>query len=391
MKYEYTKEKRDPQIQWYKTESGKRWRVKFSVMKKGTRHHLQKNGLKSFADAQLVKAQMLTELDRNNFVYSKNTTVQMYWQYYHDSKSKSGEWRPTTTQAVSTVFRVYILPYLGERKMSELTRQDIQQWINSLAIEKDLSRVTALNAKNIFKAMLEQAVVDDELPKNPARKISVTGRPKKSQSMSTSEYQQAQAYMYDETKTTAIERGIFILSQYGLRRGEIAGMRVQYITPTSITVAGQLNRMGIYTGTKTSDEIEGRDGIRTIPITPDAYRVLSEALDERRKNVIRDEGRILNSADYAFSKRNGRQLTGNDVYNLFAKMSRDLGFKVWPHKMRHAFSTMAFSTPGLNPKDIMNILGHSNLDMSMMYNTGTEEGMEKVVNSTFGSSAEVPH
>ncbi|MCW0953233.1 site-specific integrase [Weissella ceti] len=386
MKYEYTKEKRDPQIQWYKTESGKRWRVKFSVMKKGTRHHLQKNGLKSFADAQLVKAQMLTELDRNNFVYSKNTTVQEYWLEYYDSKSQSDEWRATTAQSFKNVFRIYILPYLSDRKLSELTRQDIQNWLNKISIEKDLSKSTVRNARTMLKAMLEQAVIDDYLPKNPARKISIIGREEKDKSMTADEYQKVREYMADTNKTTAIERGIFELSLYGLRRGEIVGMRVQYITPTSVEVAGQLNKFGEYTETKT-----GKKGERTIPITPDTYRVLSEALEERRQQLSTKESRILNASDYAFSKRDGKQLTGNYVYRLFEKMSADLGFNVHPHKMRHAFTTIAFSTPGLNPKDIMHILGHSSLKMSMHYNTGTDEGMEKVVNSTFGSSAEVPH
>lgn len=36
-----------------------------------------------------------------------------------------------------------------------------------------------------------------------------------------------------------VDRAIFILSLYGLRRGEIAGMKLKYVTPTSITIAGQ--------------------------------------------------------------------------------------------------------------------------------------------------------
>lgn len=70
------------------------------------------------------------------------------------------------------------------------------------------------------------------------------------------------------------------------------------------------------------------------------------------------------------------------VYTLFTKLSNDVDFKVWPHKMRHAFSTRAFDIPGLNPKDIMNTLGHTKMDMTMKYNTGTPEGMMKVVNAT---------
>lgn len=34
----------------------------------------------------------------------------------------------------------------------------------------------------------------------------------------------------------------------------------------------------------------------------------------------------------------------------------------------------------MNPKDIMNMLGHKKIDMSMYYNLGSEEGMAKVTN-----------
>lgn len=50
----------------------------------------------------------------------------------------------------------------------------------------------------------------------------------------------------------------------------------------------------------------------------------------------------------------GEFVSYSHVYTLFTKMSKEVGFKIWPHKMRHAFSTRSFNTPNHNSKNIMN-------------------------------------
>ncbi len=47
--------------------------------------------------------------------------------------------------------------------------------------------------------------------------------------------------------------------------------------------------------------------------------------------------------------------------------------------MRHAFATFAFDIAGANPRDIMNLLGHANVDMSLQYNRGSNEGSQRII------------
>lgn len=84
--------------------------------------------------------------------------------------------------------------------------------------------------------------------------------------------------------------------------------------------------------------------------------------------------------DYILSGERSLSLSRKRLDEVFGIISEQTGIKVGPHKMRHAFSTFAFSMPDLNPKDIMNMLGHKKIDMSMYYNLGSEEGMAKVTN-----------
>lgn len=378
MKYEYTKEKRDPQIQWYKTESGKRWRVKFSVVKKTKRYHLQKNGFKSFADAQLAKAQMLTELDNNTFTVSKNTTVQAYWDTFNVKKVESGDWRRTTFETQTRHFNTHILPRFGQYKLSDVTREEIQDWINRIAKTDRYSKKTMRSVVTSFKTMLQQAVLDGDLLINPAMRIKVTGRPPRDQSMSRQEYEAIHTYIYHNNELSPRDRAVLVLAMHGLRRGEIAGMKLKYVTPTAVTVAGQRTVFQEYTDPKSESSV------RVVPLMPGAYDILLQAISDTRSRLAQQDSRIMNEEDSIFvGVRNCVPMNANNVTLCFSRMSDALGFHVWPHKMRHAFSTFAFNTPGINPKDIMNILGHSSLDMSMHYNTGTDEGKNQVVNTMF--------
>ncbi|CUR64163.1 hypothetical protein PB1A_0723 [Leuconostoc inhae] len=48
--------------------------------------------------------------------------------------------------------------------------------------------------------------------------------------------------------------------------------------------------------------------------------------------------------------------------------------------MRHHFATIAIDK-GANIRDVANYLGHENIDMTILYNLGTSEGMKKLSNT----------
>lgn len=77
------------------------------------------------------------------------------------------------------MFDKHILPHFGQLKMTELTRPELQAWVNELSAPNTLSKSTIEDIKNHLKTRLEQAVLDDFFMKNPARRLTVTGLPKK--------------------------------------------------------------------------------------------------------------------------------------------------------------------------------------------------------------------
>ncbi|WP_338400365.1 hypothetical protein [Leuconostoc mesenteroides] len=65
----------------------------------------------------------------------------------------------------------------------------------------------------------------------------------------------------------------------------------------------------------------------------------------------------MSKNDLIFVNHLAKQVRYSELSTIFKIISRETNIHVWPHKMRHAFSTIAFGIPGLNPKDIANILG----------------------------------
>lgn len=117
-----------------------------------------------------------------------------------------------------------------------------------------------------------------------------------------------------------------------------------------------------------------------MPLTPAAIPFINDAIAQTRAKH-RSKLRIIGPDDYILSGARSLSLSRKHLDEVFDIISEQIGIKVCPHKVRHAFSTFSFSMPNVNPKDIMNMRGHKNIDMSMYYNLGSAEGMEKVANT----------
>lgn len=163
-----------------------------------------------------------------------------------------------------------------------------------------------------------------------------------------------------------------ILTLYGLRNGEIRGLKVKDIYNDHIHIGGQLTELHEYTMPKTPSSI------RDVPLTEETSALLKQLIVHDRKKSA-DKDFILSKNDFIFTTPNCRSFHHGTLNNIFDDISNEVGTKIWPHKMRHAFATFAFDIQGANPKDIMNILGHSKIDMSLKYNQGTDEGSQHII------------
>lgn len=370
MKYTYKKERRDPQIQSYMTDKGKRWRIRFTITIRGKRHQVERQGIASFDMARSIKQSIISDLESETGYTT--LTVEEYFEQYCEEKLNNGSWRYSTYARSKSMFKKRFYPDWGDTLMIDVRRGDYQRWITKLIKDKNYAHNTASTFSHIVSSVFADALVNDDIPKNPIQKIKISGTKPRDTSMTRLEFEKVFNYIKLSPSLSTQERAMAMLATLGLRHEEIDGIKLKYVKDNMIGVFEVLNLHGEVTEPKT------HSSKRWVPMTPLVEEYVNQAIKETKK-VYAKKGRIMSPDDFIFVSHWGNHVRYTQLTQVFQRISQDTGIHVWPHKLRHAFSTIAFGIEGINPRDIANILGHSKLDMSMFYNNGTDEGKQNVI------------
>lgn len=146
-----------------------------------------------------------------------------------------------------------------------------------------------------------------------------------------------------------------LLYETGIRRSELAGLRVGDVDFSSLTikVLGKRNKE------------------RLIPIESELAHNISQylALKEQEKGA----------SEWLFVGRKGRQITVQDIYNTVKKYMSSLSNadRISPHVFRHSFATHILNEGG-NIQAIKELLGHADLATTEVYTHVTREHLKEV-------------
>ena len=146
-----------------------------------------------------------------------------------------------------------------------------------------------------------------------------------------------------------------MLYETGIRRSELAGLKVQEVDFSSLTikVLGKRNKE------------------RIIPIESELAHNISEyiALKEQEKGA----------SEWLFVGRKGGQITPQDIYLTVKKYMPLLSNadRISPHVFRHSFATHILNEGG-NIQAIKELLGHEKLETTEIYTHVTREHLKEV-------------
>ena len=146
-----------------------------------------------------------------------------------------------------------------------------------------------------------------------------------------------------------------MLYETGIRRSELAGLKVQSVDFSSLTikVLGKRNKE------------------RIVPIESELAHNISEyiALKEQEKGA----------SEWLFVGLKGGQITVEDIYNTVKKYMPLLSNadRISPHVFRHSFATHILNEGG-NIQAIKELLGHADLATTEVYTHVTREHLKEV-------------
>lgn len=287
----------------------------------------------------------------------------------------------STLAGYITKINSYIRPFLGHYKIQEVTKNDIQLFVNHLATCKGTKSKKLLSIKTIKDTIkiLRMIFADAEeemeiIPFNPVKKPKLPKRPatKKKEILSIEEQLEVTNILLSEYNGIAF----FTLFVLGVRASELAGFLWKDLDDIleGIHVERGFQIIDIYDDNleklrseRKYTELKSDTSNRIVPVIP----LLKDALLRYKAEIMRcleiTDERLLDN-ESMFKTSNGNTITSDYLRHRLQYVLKKYGFnkKITVHELRHTFATRCLES-GIDMKTLQTLLGHA--DYSLTANT----------------------
>jgi len=242
--------------------------------------------------------------------------------------------------------RAHVPPAWGDYQLADVTHADVATWVARLRTQGSAPG-TVRQAHRVFSLLLDLAVRDGRIPRNPAERVPlpriVRGEPR--------------FLTRDQVEMLADAAGedgdvVRLLATTGLRFGELAALRVRRvdflrkrltIAESATEVAGEL----VFGTPKTHEQ-------RIVPLPAE----LVEPLALRCEGKQPDDLLMTTPAGTPLRLRNWRRMVWNPAVEA-AGLSG-----ITPHDLRHTAASLAVAS-GAHAKSVQRMLGHASAAMTL--------------------------
>ena len=259
-------------------------------------------------------------------------------------RTRAGDvYKPATLRAYETSLRLRVNPVLGPKRLSALTRPDLQDLVDRLVAD-------GLNASTVSVTMMSLSVIyrralsRDEIAVNPMVGLEMPAiRSRRDRVASPQECAQLLAAL------PLRDRALWATAMYaGLRRGELTALRIEDID----LGRGVINvRRGWDT---LAGEITTKSGRhRKVPIAA----TLRDYLDEHMLALGWRDGLV-------FGLRADSPFNGTPLMARAERSWRAAGLgRITLHECRHTFASLMIEA-GVNAKALSTYMGHANISFT---------------------------
>jgi len=173
-----------------------------------------------------VEALRIFEADkvRQRLVPPSPDTVRSFGLYWLDYEK--ADLRVTTRYAYSVTLNNHIIPYLGEKQLQKVKREDIYKYFAHLSKDKCLCSNTIRKHYDLLCAIFQSAEQSEKIYVSPMKGV----RAPKSEPYENMVYNTGQIIdLLRAAEGAQIELAVQLAIYLGLRRGEICGLRWENI------------------------------------------------------------------------------------------------------------------------------------------------------------------
>ncbi len=300
---------------------------------------------------------MLRDLEDGVVVVDSNVTVGQAVEDWlaHGLTNRDSN----TRRAVTSLCKRHVIPYLGARRLRDLTAREVDQWMSTLA--KSLSTRTLRTVHACLNRSVRRAMARDQVKRNVVELCTVptgrAGRPSKSLSP-----EQAEAVLV-QTEGHRMHNYIVLALLTGARTEELRALRWEHVHIDNLPDAEPPvpPHIEVWRSVRSGGDTKTRKSRRTLALPGrcvDALRSQRKQLEAERRAA----GIAWVEHKLVFPTRVGTAMDKDNARRAFRSalaQVKDLKAEEWtPRELRHSFVSL-LSDSGVPIEEISRLVGHS--------------------------------
>lgn len=267
--------------------------------------------------------------------------------------------RPTTARSYRDKVAKHLVPRLGRKRLAQLSVRDVRQLLSGLAADGVGAR-TIQYAHATLRAALEDAMREEIVTRNVAKLVRMSRPPKREREPLT--VAQVRVLLAG-TKEHRLYALFVVLAVLGLRRSEALGLRWEDVDLDKGTIRIRRSLQRVDSGLVVMDTKTQRSA-RVIPLPQlvvDALRRLRGTQERERSEL----GPRWPDLGYVFTTPIGTPIDPRNCTRTIQDACVAAGLpRIRLHDLRHGCVSVLLAL-GVPPRTVMEIVGHSTLEMTM--------------------------
>ena len=333
------------------------WELVVNLPKKGKRYPTKTRAFHgTYREAQSALRSFISEIEQGTRPLDASMTFSEYSMRWHERRKDSGAYASRTIDREQSRIKNASL-HLGDIKIKDISREDVESCYSSLMKGKSLSGAP-LSAGTIhaihctLSAIFSNAVRDSLIDSAPTSHVKLPDIQKTPRNVPDAESVDRMVSFMDTTDDRCI--CVMLCALCGLRRSEAVAVEIEDFDGESITVSRSLDDDGNVKPTKTAES-------RRVPV-PEPLRT---ALKEWEGT-----GRISGMRPHS-------------LWQWWMRHREEYGMECGLHDLRHAYATR-LAMAGVHPRVMMALGGWSSIDVCMqIYSHATDSALDDAVSRAF--------